>query len=72
MRGRIAIPDFNFDPGTYIAVLPIQEGKNYLYRQVVAKSVVEVNGKLAWEIVDFRYEFETEVADRGKRSISFP
>lgn len=55
---RIRIPDFNLNPGHYVLVMPIHEGKSYLYRDVVKEFLVTGNGRLTWELVDFNYEYE--------------
>lgn len=54
---RIVIPDFDFNPGTYVLVIAIHEGKSYLYRNVVAEFVSVGRDKFTWGIRDFRYRY---------------
>ncbi len=57
---RARIRDFNLSPGRYVLVMPIHEGKSYLYRDVVKEFVVKSGGRLAWNIIDFDCEYEVE------------
>jgi ABC-type polysaccharide/polyol phosphate transport system ATPase subunit len=54
----VRIPDFNLSPGEYVLVMPIHEGKGYLYRDVVKYFVVKSSGKLAWALLDFTHEIQ--------------
>ena len=56
----IRIPDFNFNPGLYILLIAIHEGKSYIYRNVVKEFIVKSDGKLLWEIVDLKYDYTIE------------
>ena len=61
-RGEVScdvrIKDFPFNPGTYVLVMPIHEGKSYLYRNVVKEFVVTSNGQVTWELADLQYDYE--------------
>lgn len=54
---RVTIADFNFNPGAYLLVMPIHEGKSYLYRDIVREFVVVGDDRLTWELADFRYDY---------------
>jgi ABC-type polysaccharide/polyol phosphate transport system ATPase subunit len=58
VRCRVRIPDFNLNPGTYVIVMPVHAGRSYLYRAVVREFAVTSGGRLTWEMVDFRYEYD--------------
>lgn len=57
VRCRVRIPDFNLNPGQYVLVMPVHEGKSYLYRDIVKEFVVLGDGTLNWEYVDLRCEY---------------
>lgn len=71
VRCRVRIPDFNLNPGHYVVVLPIHEGKSFLYRNVVKEFMVTSNGRFNWELVDFRYEYEVEGPGGHGKRVSF-
>ena len=54
---EVVLPDVCFTPGEYVLVLPIHEGKSYLYRNVVKRFVVVSNGRLTWQLVDIPYHY---------------
>lgn len=58
VRCAVRIPDLNLSPGEYVLVMPIHEGKSYLYRDVVKRFFVRSAGRLAWAVLDFRYEYK--------------
>ncbi|MCH7959946.1 MAG: ABC transporter ATP-binding protein [Candidatus Hydrogenedentes bacterium] len=72
VRCRVTIPDFNLNPGHYVLVMPIHEGKSYLYRNVVREFAVVGRNQLTWEVMDFRYEYEVSTPQRHARRVSFP
>lgn len=55
---RVRIPDLNLSTGHYVIVMPIHEGKSYLYRNAVKQFVVKGGGRLCWALMDFQYEYE--------------
>ena len=60
VRCTVRIPDFNLNPGEYVLVMPIHEGKSFLWRGVVHEFVVTAPDKLTWELVDLRCEYTVE------------
>jgi ABC-type polysaccharide/polyol phosphate transport system ATPase subunit len=58
---EVQLRDFNFVPGTYVIMLPICEGRSYLYRNVVKEFLVTGSGEIFWGIVDHSYDFHVEV-----------
>lgn len=54
----VKIPDFNLCPGEYVLLMPIHEGKSYLYRDKVKEFVVTGAGRLTWHLLDFQYDYE--------------
>jgi len=64
----VRIPDFNLNPGTYLLIMPIHEGKSYLYRNIVKEFVVTGRKRLTWQLVDFRYEYSVN-AGSGQRNV---
>ena len=71
VRCNLKIPDLNLNPGNYVIVMPVHEGKSYLYRDIVKEFVVTGNDRLTWELVDFRYEYEVESSDGHRASASY-
>lgn len=71
VRCNLKIPDLNLNPGNYVIVMPVHEGKSYLYRDIVKEFVVTGNDTLTWELVDFRYEYEVESSDGHRASVSY-
>ena len=58
MHCRVRIRDFYLNPGTYVLVMPIHEGKSYLYRDIVKEFTVKAGPKLAWNLSDFDYDLD--------------
>lgn len=58
VRCAVTIPDLNFNPGRYVLVIAIHEGKSYLYRDVVKKFIVTGRGQMTWGLTDFKYEYK--------------
>ncbi|MBI3119309.1 MAG: ATP-binding cassette domain-containing protein [Candidatus Hydrogenedentes bacterium] len=60
-EGRVAcdvvIPDFNFNPGEYVLVMPIHEGHSYLYRNIVKQFVVLGGKHMTWGLMTPSYEY---------------
>lgn len=54
---RLEIPDFDFNPGTYVLVIAVHEGKSYLYRNVAAEFAVVGKDAFTWGIRDFKYRY---------------
>ena len=54
---RAAIADFNLNPGKYVLVICIHDGKDYLLRSSVKEFTVDAPNKATWEFVDFKYEY---------------
>lgn len=52
---EVRIADFSFCPGTYVIMLPICEGRSYLYRNVVKEFFVSSGGEVFWGVNDLRY-----------------
>ncbi len=65
VRCSVRIPDFNLAPGTYVLVMPIHEGKSYLYRDIVKKFVVTGRGQMTWGLTDFQYEYNVNVVKKA-------
>jgi hypothetical protein len=63
VRCRCHIPDFDFNPGVYVLVVAVHEGKSYLYRDVARFFAVTGDGRLNWGIRDFKHTYEVEVVD---------
>lgn len=51
----IEIPDFDFNPASYILVMAVHEGRSYLYRNVIREFAVMSGDTMSWGIRDFRY-----------------
>ena len=56
VRGEIQIPDFDLTPGTYVIMMPICEGKSYLFRDVVKEFAVDGGGDMYWGVKEFKCE----------------
>ncbi len=54
---ELAIPDFDFTPGTYVLVIAVHEGKSYLYRDVACEFVVVGGDAFTWGLREFRYQY---------------
>lgn len=59
----LRIPDLPLNPGSYVIVMPIHEGKSYLYRNIVKEVSVRQNHRMTWDLVDLNYVFVEERAD---------
>lgn len=62
VRCACRIPDFSFNPGAYVLVIAVHEGKSYLYRNVIKEFAVVGNGRLSWGISDLPYSYNVEQA----------
>ena len=60
MRCEIAIPDFDLNPGTYILVMCIHDGKSYLYRNIVKRFIVTSGDRFSWGVKDFAYTYDVK------------
>jgi ABC-type polysaccharide/polyol phosphate transport system ATPase subunit len=60
---EVRIRDFNFCPGTYVLMLPICEGRSYLYRDVVKEFFVSSGGEVFWGVTDLDYSWHVEQRD---------
>lgn len=69
VRCRVRIPDFNLNPGEYVLVMPVHEGKSFLWRGIVYEFVVTAPDKLTWELVDLRCEYIVEEPKRKQLSM---
>lgn len=58
VRCAVTIPDINFNPGQYVLVIAIHEGKSYLYRNVVKEFVITGGSRMTWGLSDFKYEYK--------------
>lgn len=54
---EVDIEDFHFNPGSYALIMPIHEGKSYLYRDVVKEFGVVSKGRMTWQLTDMKYEY---------------
>lgn len=54
------IRNFNLCPGAYVIMLPICEGRSYLFRDVVKEFYVTGGGEVFWGFVDLDYHIEVE------------
>jgi ABC-type polysaccharide/polyol phosphate transport system ATPase subunit len=57
---EVRIADFSFCPGTYVIMLPICEGRSYLYRDVVKEFFVSSGGEVFWGVTDMTYTYYVE------------
>jgi len=53
---EITIPDFDYTPGVYVIMLPVCDGKSYLFRNVVKEFIVDGGGGLFWGITEPKHE----------------
>ena len=72
VRCSVRIPDFNLAPGTYVLVMPIHEGKSYLYRDIVKKFVVRGGGEMSWGLTDFQYEYHVGETGNATKPVNSP
>lgn len=54
---EIRIPDFDLNPGRYVLVMCIHDGKSYLHRDIAKHIVVTGGEKFTWGIKDFDYAY---------------
>lgn len=54
---EVALPDFCFNPGEYVLVMPIHEGHSYLYRNIVKEFRVTAGKNMTWGILTPPYEY---------------
>lgn len=71
VRCSVKIPDFNLSPGTYVLVMPVHEGKSYLYRDIVKKFVVTGQDRMTWGLTDFRYEYRVHSSEKSAKYQAF-
>ena len=71
VRCRVVIPDLNLVPGSYVLVMPIHEGKSYLYRDIVKRFVVTGMGGLTWGVMDFKYDYHVDGPTKHAKHASF-
>lgn len=57
LRCEVEIPDFDFNPGAYVLVIAVHEGKSYLYRNVAKEFAVIGGDAFTWGLRDFRYHY---------------
>jgi ABC-type polysaccharide/polyol phosphate transport system ATPase subunit len=57
---EVRISNFNFCPGTYVIMLPICEGRSYLFRNVVKEFFVSSGGEVFWGMVDLDFTYSVE------------
>lgn len=60
VRCSITIEDMALAPGNYVLVMPIHEGKSYLYRDIVKEFVVKGGERLSWGVLDFKYSYRVD------------
>ena len=46
VRCQVRFPDFNFAPGKYVLLMPVHEGRSYLYRDVVKRFTITHEGSV--------------------------
>ncbi len=54
---KVGIPDFDLNPGKYVLVLVIHDGRGYLYRNVIKRFVVQGDGRHVWGVKDFLHDY---------------
>ncbi len=62
------IDDFDFNPGTYMLVLAVHEGRSYLYRNVVKTFSVVSGPALTWGLRDFKYRYHVVDQSSSRRT----
>lgn len=60
---EVRIPDFNLCPGSYVIMLPICEGRSYLYRNLVKEFLVTGSGEVFWGVSDLEHTWHVEHRD---------
>ncbi|MEN6627911.1 MAG: ATP-binding cassette domain-containing protein [Candidatus Sumerlaeia bacterium] len=55
---RVRIADCHLNPGNYVLVMPVHEGKSYLWRNIVKEFVVVSRERFTWHLTDFDYSYE--------------
>ena len=63
---ELTIPDFDYTPGVYVIMLPICDGKSYLFRNVVKEFMVDGGGGLFWGITEPKHEISCLEPDFGE------
>ena len=58
---KVCIHDFDFVPGPYVIVMPISEGRSYLWRDIVKEFHVDGGGRLYWGIKEITHTYEIGV-----------
>ncbi len=60
IKCSVTIEDMVLAPGNYVLVMPIHEGKSYLYRDIVKEFVVKAGDRLSWGVLDLKYSYQVE------------
>ena len=68
VKGTIVIPDFNLVPGTYVLMMPVCDGKQYLVRDATLKFIVSGEGSLFWGASSFTCEHTVSNENRSTDS----
>lgn len=55
---RVRIADCHLNPGNYVLIMPVHEGKSYLWRNIVKEFVVVSRERFTWHLTDFDYTYE--------------
>ena len=55
VRGEIEIADLNLVPGTYVIMMPVCDGKQYLTRNAECEFYISGDGELFWGVNNFNY-----------------
>lgn len=63
---ELVVPDFDYTPGVYVIMLPICDGKSYLFRNVVKEFMVDGGGGLFWGITEPKHEISCLEPDSGE------
>lgn len=63
---ELIVPDFDYTPGVYVVMLPICDGKSYLFRNVVKEFMVDGGGGLFWGITEPKHEIFCLEPDSGE------
>ena len=64
-RGRVCcevmIPDLDFVPGPYVIMMPISDGQEYLWRNVVKEFYITGGGEIYVGVKDIKHEYKVYV-----------
>ena len=60
---ELTIPHLDYVPGVYVIMLPICDGKKYLFRNVVKEFAVDGKGGLFWGITEPKHEWKHTAND---------